>query len=60
MFWEMKFAILVDEEKPAGSYEIEFNAAELPSGIYFYRLRVVHWSKPKRWSSFAKATADKC
>ncbi len=30
---------LVSEEKPAGSYEIEFNATGLPSGIYFYQLK---------------------
>lgn len=30
---------LVNEEKPAGSYEVEFNAANLPSGTYFYRLK---------------------
>ena len=30
--------ILVNEEKPAGSYEVEFNAFGLPSGIYFYSL----------------------
>ncbi len=29
---------LVNEEKPVGSYEVGFNAAELPSGVYFYRL----------------------
>ncbi len=28
---------LVNEERPAGSYEVEFNAAGLPSGVYFYR-----------------------
>jgi len=32
-------AILVSEEKRAGSYEIEFNASSLPSGIYFYQLK---------------------
>jgi len=32
-------ATLVDEYKPAGSYEIEFNAVNLPSGIYFYRIQ---------------------
>ncbi len=31
---------LVNEEKPVGSYDIEFNATNLPSGIYFYQLRV--------------------
>ena len=29
---------LVNEEKPAGSYEVNFNATNLPSGIYFYKL----------------------
>ncbi|MFC2119445.1 aryl-sulfate sulfotransferase [Bacteroidota bacterium] len=40
-----EIATLVNEEKPAGSYEIEFNShsghvRNLPSGIYFYQLRV--------------------
>jgi len=29
---------LVNEEKPAGTYEVEFDATELTSGIYFYKL----------------------
>ncbi|WP_337865325.1 reprolysin-like metallopeptidase [Ignavibacterium sp.] len=31
-------ATLVNEEKPAGEYEVEFNGSSLSSGIYFYKL----------------------
>ena len=30
---------LVNEENPAGTYELNWNAANLPSGVYFYRLQ---------------------
>jgi len=30
---------LVNEEKPAGKYEVEWNASNLPSGVYVYSLR---------------------
>ncbi|MBV6421311.1 MAG: hypothetical protein DAHOPDDO_02586 [Ignavibacteriaceae bacterium] len=30
---------LVNEEKTPGNYQLEFNAANLPTGIYFYRLQ---------------------
>jgi hypothetical protein len=33
-------ATLVNEEKPAGSYEVKFTGNELTSGIYFYQLLV--------------------
>ncbi len=29
---------LVNEQKPAGSYEVKFNASNLSSGVYFYRI----------------------
>lgn len=32
-------AAFVNEEKPVGSYEIEFNASTLSSGVYFYTLQ---------------------
>jgi hypothetical protein len=28
----------VNEQKPAGTYEVEFNASRLSSGMYFARL----------------------
>ena len=34
-----KVATLVDEEKPSGSYSVDFNASVLSSGIYFYQLK---------------------
>jgi ligand-binding sensor domain-containing protein len=33
-------ATLVDDYKPAGSYEIDFNASQLSSGLYMYKLKV--------------------
>ncbi|NWG27526.1 MAG: T9SS type A sorting domain-containing protein [Ignavibacteriaceae bacterium] len=34
-----ELAILVNEEQSAGNYEVDFNAAGLSSGIYFYQLQ---------------------
>lgn len=39
---------LVNEYKPAGSYEVEFNASELTSGIYFYRLTTGNFNSTKK------------
>ena len=33
-------ATLVNEEKPAGNYEVEFDGTDFPSGIYFYHLSI--------------------
>ena len=35
-----ELAILVDEYKPAGSYEVEFDASSFSSGVYFYQLLI--------------------
>jgi len=41
-------AILVNEDKPIGSYEVEFNASSLPSGVYFYQLRAGNFIETKK------------
>jgi hypothetical protein len=37
-----EIAILVNEEKKPGNYEIVFNASDLVSGVYFYQLKVAY------------------
>ena len=39
---------LVNEEKPVGDYEVEFNAANLSSGIYIYQLSAGEFIKTKK------------
>jgi hypothetical protein len=43
-----EIATIVNEYKPAGKYEKEFNAADLPSGIYFYRLQTDSYAATKK------------
>jgi hypothetical protein len=43
-----EIATLVNEEKPIGSYEFEFDATALPSGIYFYRLQAGSFVETKK------------
>ena len=43
-----KIITLVNEEKPAGEYEIEFNGYNLTSGIYFYRIQVGDYINTKK------------
>ena len=43
-----EIATLVNEEKPLGSYEAEFNANNLPSGIYFYTLSTGNFLSTKK------------
>jgi len=39
---------LVNEEKPAGSYEITWYAEQLPSGVYFYQLKAGEYINTKK------------
>jgi hypothetical protein len=41
-------ATLVEEEKPAGSYEVVFDASELPSGSYFYKIIAGNFVETKK------------
>jgi parallel beta-helix repeat protein len=41
-------AVIVDEYKPAGSYEAVFNAKESSSGIYFYKITAGSFVKTKK------------
>ncbi|MBK7979950.1 MAG: T9SS type A sorting domain-containing protein [Ignavibacteriae bacterium] len=43
-----EISTLVNEQKPAGNYEVNFNAIDLPSGIYFYKLQVGNFSEIKK------------
>ena len=41
-------ATVVSEEKSAGTYEVEFNADNLPSGVYFYKLKAGNFIETKK------------
>jgi photosystem II stability/assembly factor-like uncharacterized protein len=41
-------AILVDEYKPAGRYEVTFSGSNLPSGVYIYRLETSKYAASKK------------
>jgi hypothetical protein len=47
-----EIANLVDEEKPAGSYEVEFKSTagshQLASGVYFYQLKAGNFIQTKK------------
>jgi len=42
-------ATLVNEEKTAGTYKIEFNAKQLSSGVYLYRLQAKNFITTKKF-----------
>ncbi len=39
---------LVNEEKPAGTYTVNFSAINLPSGVYLYQLSSGHFTQTKK------------
>jgi aminopeptidase N len=43
-----EIATLVDEHNQAGKYEIEFDASNIPSGVYLYQLKTQNFVKTKK------------
>jgi hypothetical protein len=43
-----ELATLVNREESAGSHEIQFDSANLTSGIYFYRIQAGNVTQTKR------------
>jgi len=41
-------ATVVNENKPAGNYEVQFDASNLSSGVYFYQLRAGNFTESKK------------
>ena len=41
-------AVLINEEREAGSYNVNWNATEYPSGVYFYTIETKGFSETKR------------
>src|SRR4030095_7180372 len=39
---------LINETKPAGSYEVKWDASEFASGVYFYELQVGDFKERKK------------
>ncbi len=43
-----KVKVLVDERKDAGAYEVKFDALEMASGVYFYRMQAGHFVQTRK------------
>lgn len=41
-------AVLVYEDKPAGKYEVKWNASAVPGGVYFYQIRAGEFTQTKK------------
>lgn len=45
-----EIATLVNDYRQAGTHSIEFNASELPSGVYVYRIKIGNFSESRKFS----------
>jgi len=43
-----ELATLIDEKKAAGSYSVQWNAHNFPTGVYFYRLQAGGFVETKK------------
>jgi hypothetical protein len=43
-----EISVLVNEQVNAGNYEVDFDAANLPSGVYFYTLTTGDFTNTKK------------
>ena len=43
-----QIAVLVNEYKPAGNYSVNFDATNIPSGVYFYKLETADFKAVKK------------
>ena len=43
-----EIATLVNEQKPAGKYELKFDGSELASGVYFFTLKTGNYAETKK------------
>jgi len=46
---DREISTLVNETKNAGYYRVEFDARDLSSGVYFYRLRAGDFVLTRKW-----------
>jgi hypothetical protein len=44
-----EIATLVNSEKAAGTYTVSFNAKQLASGVYYYRLTANNYTATKKF-----------
>jgi hypothetical protein len=40
--------VLVNQQLSPGTYEVDFDGSELPSGVYYYRLEAGNFSQTKK------------
>jgi hypothetical protein len=44
----IEITTLVDDKKQAGTYIVNFDAGDLPAGVYYYRLQAGNFSQSRK------------